>query len=651
MKTDNLCVNALRILSMDEINAAKSGHPGIALGAAPILYALYSKVLKVTPKAEKHILRDRFVMSAGHGSALLYATLHSCGFNFSIDDLKNFRVLNSRCPGHPEAEADNAIDASTGPLGQGVANAVGMAIAERHMAAMFNKPDFKLFDNYTYCLVGDGCLMEGASHEALSLAGTLKLDKLIVLYDDNSISLDGKTDMAFKQDTEQVFKGYGFNVIKVKDGNNINKIVKAINKAKLGNKPALIMVKTVIGYGSSLAGSHKVHGAPLGEDETLKLRTKLGIVGEPFQINDKAKEVFDSLKERYSKIYEDFEEKLKDYKKNYPTDYRNLNVYLRNDFSDVDKYIANLEPKICATRVASGEILNVIADNYTNLLGGCADVASSTKAKVYSADFHDLPAGRNIMFGVRELAMSCIANGIYCYGGLTPFVSTFFAFADYLKPGIRMSALNKQRVLYILTHDSLNVGQDGPTHQPVEQLAMLRSQPNTYVFRPADYTETCAAYSCSLNKNAPSCLVLSRQDLEPVGSNFEKAKQGGYVLKEEGKKLDVILIATGSEVNTALDVSNELEEAGLGVRVVSMPCQEIFDAQTDNYKNSVINKEIPTFSLELSSDLSFYKYIGVGEIIGVTTFGKSGKPSEILKEFKLDSKGIAARIKKFLKIK
>ena len=650
MKTDNLCVNAIRILSMDEINAAKSGHPGIALGAAPILYAAYSKVLKVTPKAEKHLLRDRFVMSAGHGSALLYATLHSCGFNFSADDLRNFRVLNSRCPGHPEAEEDNAIDASTGPLGQGVANAVGMAIAEKHMAAMFNKPDFKLFDNYTYCLVGDGCLMEGASHEALSLAGTLKLNKLIVLYDDNSVSLDGKTEVAFKQDTEQVFKGYGFNVIKVKDGNNVKKIVKALNKAKLSNKPTLVMIKTVIGYGSSLAGDNKVHGAPLGEDETLKLKAKLGIVGEPFEINEKAKEEFRTLEERYNGIYEEFENRLAEYKKNYPADYKNLNVYLNNDFSEVDKLIAGLEPKICATRVASGEILNVIADNYTNFLGGCADVASSTKAKVYSANFHEIPAGRNIMFGVRELAMSCIANGIYSYGGLTPFVSTFFAFADYVKPALRMSALNKQRVLYIFTHDSLNVGQDGPTHQPVEQLAMLRSQPNTYVFRPADYTETCAAYSVALNLKAPSCFVLSRQDLEPVGSNFEKAKLGGYVLKEEGSKLDVVLIATGSEVNLALDVANELQESGLGVRVVSMPCQEVFDEQPDSYKQKVLSAETPTFSLELSSDLSFLKYIKNGEVIGVNTFGKSGSPKDILKEFNLDSGSVANRIKKFLKV-
>ncbi len=651
MKTDNLCVNAIRILSMDEINAAKSGHPGIALGAAPILYAAYSKVLKVTPKAEKHLLRDRFVMSAGHGSALLYATLHSCGFNFSVDDLKSFRVLNSRCPGHPEAEEDNAIDASTGPLGQGVANAVGMAIAEKHMAAMFNKPDFKLFDNYTYCLVGDGCLMEGASHEALSLAGTLKLNKLIVLYDDNSISLDGKTDVAFKQDTEQVFKGYGFNVIKVKDGNNVKKIVKAINKAKLSNKPTLIMIKTIIGYGSSLAGNNKVHGAPLGEDETLKLKAKLGIVGEPFEINEKAKEEFRALEQRYNAIYEEFENRLAEYKKNYPADYKNLNVYLNNDFSEVDKLISGLEPKICATRVASGEILNVIADNYTNILGGCADVASSTKAKVYSANFHEIPAGRNIMFGVRELAMSCIANGIYSYGGLTPFVSTFFAFADYVKPALRMSALNKQRVLYIFTHDSLNVGQDGPTHQPVEQLAMLRSQPNTYVFRPADYTETCAAYSLALNLKAPSCLVLSRQDLEPVGSNFEKAKLGAYVLKEEGEKLDVVLIATGSEVNLALDVANELQEVGLGVRVVSMPCQEIFDEQPISYKQKVLADNAATFSLELSSDLSFLKYIKNGEVIGVNTFGKSGSPKDILKEFNLDASAVANRIKKFLNVK
>ncbi len=651
MRTDNLCVNALRILSMDTINNAKSGHPGIALGAAPILYSLYTKVLKVTPKSPKHILRDRFVLSAGHGSALLYATLYSCGFNYTIEDLKGFRALNTRCPGHPEADENNAIDASTGPLGQGVANAVGLAIAEKHMEALFNKPDFKLFDNHTYCLVGDGCLMEGISHEALSLAGTLKLNNLIVIYDDNSISLDGKTDMAFKQDTEMVFKGYGFNVIKVKDGNNVDKITKAINKAKLSLKPTLIMVKTTIGYGSSLAGNHKVHGAPLGEDETLKLRTKLGVVGEPFMLNDKAKEVFDGLKPHYEQINEEFEEKLKTYKKNYPNDYRSLNAYLKNDFSDVDKYLSKLENKKVSTRVASGEILNVIADNYSNLVGGCADVASSTKAKIYSSNFHETPAGRNIMFGVREHAMSAIGNGIASFGGLTPFVSTFMAFTDYLKGGLRMSALTNTRILYVLTHDSLMVGKDGPTHQPIEQMAMLRSQPNTYVFRPADLTETAAAYSVALNLNAPSCLALTRQDLEPLNSSFEKAKQGAYVVKDEGKKLDAILIATGSEVQTALEVATELEASGLGVRVVSMPCMEVFDEQPEAYKKEVLNREVPTFAIELSSDLSFYKYIATGDVIGVSAFAKSGDPADVLKDAKMDVKSIVTRIKKQLKVK
>ena len=650
MRTDNLCVNALRILSMDTINNAKSGHPGIALGAAPILYSLYAKVLNVTPKAPKHILRDRFVMSAGHGSALLYATLHSCGFNYTIEDLKGFRTINTRCPGHPEADEHNAIDASTGPLGQGVANAVGMAIAEKHMAALFNKPDFKLFDNYTYCLVGDGCLMEGVANEALSLAGTLKLNKLIVIYDDNNISLDGSTDMAFKQNTEMVFKGYGFNVIKVKDGNNVDKITKAINKAKSSQKPTLIMVKTTIGYGSSLAGSHKVHGSPLGEDETLKLKTKLGIVGEPFMLNDKAKDLFDAIKPRYEKVNEDFEEKLQTYKKNYPNDFRTLNNYLKNDFSDIDKYLSKLENKKTATRVASGDVLNVISENYSNFVGGSADVASSTKAKVYSSNFHETPAGRNIMFGVREHAMSAIGNGIASYGGLTPFVSTFMAFTDYLKGGLRMSALTNTRILYILTHDSLMVGKDGPTHQPIEQVAMLRSQPNTYVFRPADLTETAAAYAVALNKNAPSCLILTRQDLEPLNAGYEKAKQGAYVVKE-AKKLDAILIATGSEVQTALQVATELEASGLGVRVVSMPCMELFEEQPESYKKEVLNKDVPTFAIELSSDLSLYRYIAKGDVINLNNFAKSGDPADVLKDAGMDAETITTRIKKYFKVK
>lgn len=651
MKNDNLCVNSLRLLAMDEINTAKSGHPGIALGAAPILYSLYAKVLKCTPSAEKHLLRDRFVMSAGHGSALLYATLHSCGFSFTMDDLKSFRSINSRCPGHPEVSADNAIDASTGPLGQGLANAVGMAMAEKHMASIFNKPEFKLFDNYTYCLVGDGCLMEGISHEALSLAGTLKLNKLIVIYDRNHVCLDGSTDEAFTQNTSQIVKGYGFNVIEVKDGNNVDKITAAINKAKKSLKPTMVIVDTVIGYGSSLAGNHKVHGSPLGEDETLKLRAKLGVVGEPFEINAKAKETFDGLKEHYDAINAEFEERMQTYKRNYPADYRILTMYLKNDYSDIDTYLKDLENKKTSTRNASGEILNIIADNYSNILGGCADVMSSTKAQVNSAVYNENPVGRNIMFGVRELGMSAIANGMALYGGLTPYVSTFMVFGDYLKPALRMSALTNLRVLYVLTHDSLYVGKDGPTHQPIEQMAMFRSQPNTYTFRPADLIETAACYSVALNVNKPSVFALTRQDLEPLESSYEKAKMGAYIIKDVEKKPDVILIGTGSEVYTALEVAKQLEESGLGVRVVSMPCMELFDAQADSYKEKIVDRTIPTYSLELSSDMSFYKYIGVGEVIGTTTFGKSGTPTDVINELKLDVKSIATRIKKQLKIK
>lgn len=651
MKSDNLCVNSLRLLAMDEINTAKSGHPGIALGAAPILYSLYAKVLKCTPSAEKHLLRDRFVMSAGHGSALLYATLHSCGFSFTMDDLKSFRSINSRCPGHPEVSADNAIDASTGPLGQGLANAVGMAMAEKHMASIFNKPEFKLFDNYTYCLVGDGCLMEGISHEALSLAGTLKLNKLIVIYDRNHVCLDGSTDEAFTQNTSQIVKGYGFNVIEVKDGNNVDKITAAINKAKKSLKPTMVIVDTVIGYGSSLAGNHKVHGSPLGEDETLKLRAKLGVVGEPFEINAKAKETFDGLKEHYDAINAEFEERMQTYKRNYPADYRILTMYLKNDYSDIDTYLKDLENKKTSTRNASGEVLNIIADNYSNILGGCADVMSSTKAQVNSAVYNENPVGRNIMFGVRELGMSAIANGMALYGGLTPYVSTFMVFGDYLKPALRMSALTNLRVLYVLTHDSLYVGKDGPTHQPIEQMAMFRSQPNTYTFRPADLIETAACYSVALNVNKPSVFALTRQDLEPLESSYEKAKMGAYIIKDVEKKPDVILIGTGSEVYTALEVAKQLEESGLVVRVVSMPCMELFDAQADSYKEKIVDRTIPTYSLELSSDMSFYKYIGIGEVIGTTTFGKSGTPTDVINELKLDVKSIATRIKKQLKIK
>lgn len=641
-------VNNLRTLACDMISNAKSGHPGIALGATPICIAI-EKAMNSSAKYSNHILRDRFVLSAGHGSSMLYAMLHLLGYNISIEDLKNFRQLDSITPGHPEVHVTDGVDVSTGPLGQGVANAVGLALAEKHLASIFNKPDIKLFDNYTYCVLGDGCLMEGIANEALSFAGTNKLNKLIYLYDSNNITIDGNTNQTLTQNTKEVLKGYGFNVVTVEDGNDVSKILEAIESAKNSDKPNFIIVKTKIGFGSPLEGTAKVHGSPLKEDALLELRKNLGIDVASFEVLPETREYFSDLQKKKEKEFALVDARLKEYKKKYKKEYKLLEKYMSNP-SGVEEVLSTL---VCednaSTRDLSSLVLNHLANEYGNIIGGTADVSASTKAYIKDGgNFSALnPSGRNILYGVREHAMSAISNGIALYGLLRPFASTFFAFSDYMKNGIRMSALMDLPVTYILSHDSIAVGEDGPTHQCIEHLTQFRATPNINVFRPCNLEETKAGYYVSLTSNKPTILALSRQVLPYMRSTMQDALHGAYIIsKEPTKNIDAILIATGSEVQFAVEAQEALIEKGYSVRVVSMPCAELFDAQPNKYKEKILPRNIVSrISIEAGATCGWYKYVGLnGVAIGVDTFGKSGREKDLYNHFGITTKDIVKTV-------
>lgn len=641
MTIDDLSINTIRVLACEMIEKAKSGHPGIVLGASPLLYTLYKDVLNIDPNNPTSMLRDRFVLSAGHGSAMLYSALHLFGYDITMQDLKEFRQLDSKTPGHPEADAKLGIESTTGPLGQGVANAVGMAIAERHLAQTFNKPDATLIDNYTYVLAGDGCLMEGVANEALSLAGTLKLNKLIVFYDYNKITIDGTTDNTFNQNTEAVFKGYGFNVIKVKDANSTLSIKKAVKKAKNSDKPTLIILKSIIGYGSAVAGSEKAHGSPLGEKGLSQLKSTLGVDTQSFDVLPSVTEHFNTIKQRYNNVSKLWQQSIDNYKAKYANDYKLFNKYIKQDFTSVQSYLKKLkyDKASDATRNMSGAVLDVITQKYPYIIGGAADLVASTKASVKSSGKFAYNAyyNRNIMYGIREFAMGAISNGISLYGGLTPFASTFFVFSDYMRSSIRMSALMNQRVLYILTHDSIGLGEDGPTHQAVEHLNSFRVMPNVNVCRPSNFTEVKASYDIALNSHCPTIMVLSRQSVNNAHSEYEDALKGGYVIDKEQGKLDIILLATGSEVDIALEAKKKLQDKGYGTRVVSMPSLEVYDKQTSAYKEKVLPKSVKAkISIEAGSTGLWYKYVGQdGYALGVDDYGKSGKYKQVYKHFGL----------------
>lgn len=661
---DKKVINNIKTLGIDMISHAKSGHPGIVLGAASIIYTLYANHIVVNPENPNWINRDRFIMSAGHGSALLYSTLFMSGFDISLEDLKKFRRLGSKTPGHPEVGVTPGVDMSTGPLGQGMASAVGMAIGEKILESKFlfpakNKLDDEkpLFGYKIYALVGDGDLMEGISYEAASLAGSLKLNNLIVLYDSNNVSLDGKTDNVFEENVIERFEALGWNTHLVKDGNNINEIDKAISRAKGSSKPTIIQIKTTIGEGSLLEGTNEVHGKILSKDDIKQLKEKLEIDDKSFYVD---KECYKYLT---TKVYERGVTKEKEWNEKYN---KFITEKLENDDSSIqflftDKINFNInsldfnfkEDVRLATRVVNGNVLEKIADEIPHLIGGSADLASSTKTNLnkYSTITSENYNGRNIAFGVREHAMGAILNGL-ALTGFRPFGSTFLSFSDYLKPAMRMSSLMNLPVTYIFTHDSINVGSDGPTHEPIEQLAMLRSQPNLNVYRPADGHEIVGCWNEILNNNSPNALVLSRQETALIGStSSDGVKYGAYIVKKENRNLHGIIIATGSEVQTALLAASQLyAKYKLDIRVVSMPCMELFEKQSKKYKEEIMPKTIKKIVLEASSSYSWYKYVyNEDYLITIDKFGASGTTEEVLEYCGFDFVSVVDKIRKLLK--
>lgn len=642
--TEQLTINCMRILSAEAIEKAKSGHPGITMGAAPMAYELWAKKMKHNPANPNWLNRDRFVLSAGHGSMLLYSLLHLFGYDLSIDDIKNFRQLGSKTPGHPEVHKTPGVDASTGPLGQGMANAVGMAIAEAHLAAKFNRDGFNVVDHYSYALCGDGCMMEGISYEAASLAGTLGLGKLIVLYDSNNITIEGDTALTFTENVLDRFKALGWHTVFVSDGNDTEAIGKAIDEAKsVTDKPSIIEIKTVIGFGSpNKAGSSDSHGAPLGEAEVEATKKNLGWnYEESFYVPQEVKDSMMPIRERLAKEEEEWNNMYSEYKKAYPELAAEYEAWLKDDFIGdlIDDDSFWLNEGDMATRACSEKILNMISDKMPNLFGGSADLAPSNKSVMKSKEFFtkDNRIGSNIHFGIRELAMTAIANGMMYHGGIRPYIASFFVFSDYMKPAFRVSSISDLPVIAILTHDSIGVGEDGPTHQPIEQLSAYRSMPNFNVWRPCDINETAAAwYSAVMSKTTPTALVFTRQNTKNIGIDGREALKGGYVIRKSYKETpDVVIIATGSEVGIAYDAWDVLKNKGISAQIVSMPCVEVFEEQSEEYKNSVIPKNVPKrIVVEASFDMAWYRYVGIeGEVIGISEFGKSAPYSQLFKYY------------------
>ena len=637
MTNEELTVSTLRMLSVEAIEKAKSGHPGICLGAAPIAYTLFARHLKHNPKDPNYFDRDRFVLSAGHGSALLYSLLHVFGYGLTKEDLMRFRQHTSKTPGHPEYGVTAGVEVSTGPLGQGVANAVGFALAERVLAEKFNKPDCKLIDHYTYALCGDGCMMEGIENEAASFAGTQKLGKLIVLYDCNRITIEGSTDIAFTEDVGKRHDALGWQVIRVNNSEDLDAISAAITLAKdEKEKPSLIIINTTIGYGSPLAGTAKCHGAPLGADNIKELSKKLGYKTPAFDVPPAVTDHVSELAPTFAKYESEWNKIVKAYKTKYPEDYEQFQTWRKGtiDFTELDSIYEKPE-KAEATRASSGRILNIIAEKNPFILGGSADLAPSNNVEIKGGgDLSAAEIGRNIHFGIREHAMGAICNGMYLHGGLLPFCATFTVFSDYMKAAIRMSALMNIPVAYVLTHDSIGVGEDGPTHQPIEQLLMLRSIPNIKVFRPADAKETAAAYESAWTGKSPTAIVLSRQNLPQLDCTGTDALYGGYIAADSKKETpDVILIATGSELSLALDAKAALLKDNIDARVVSMPCMELFDIQTLKYRESVLPSNVRArVAVEAGKSTPWFKYVGLdGECCCIDGFGMSA-PANVMFE-------------------
>jgi transketolase len=629
-------INTIRFLGVDAVNKANSGHPGIVLGAAPMAYTLFTEHLNVNIKNTQWINRDRFILSAGHGSMLLYALNHLSGYKISIDDLKNFRHAGNT-PGHPEYGHTDGVETTSGPLGQGISNAVGMAIAETHLAARFNKEQFNLIDHYTYVLCGDGDLQEGVAMESMSLAGHLGLGKLIVLFDSNDIQLDGEVSMAYSEEHKKKFEAMGWQYIYVEDGNDLKTINKAINRAKKdSNKPTLIEIKTIIGYGTSVSGTSQVHGSPIGEEEAVKLRKTLNWKYEPFEVSEDVYEHFrKKVLLRGQRAYRRWNKMANDYQEQFPKEYGLFEAFINSDIEiNTNDYKEITNTPKDATRNISGKMINKLSDKYLNLIGGSADLTVSTKAK--GADGHyskENRLARNINFGVREHAMGAIVNGMVLHGGLKVFGGAFFVFSDYMRPAIRLSAIMQIPSIFVFSHDSIGVGEDGPTHQPIEQLIGLRAVPGLNVVRPADATETVAAWKIAMeSKNTPTAIILTRQSINnQKTTSYEGLSKGAYIVSSEKNKADVILLATGSEVDLAIQAKNELEKLGKDVRVVSMPSHYLFEKQTLKYKKEVLPKSIKTIAIEMGSSYSWYKY--TQNVYGIDTFGVSAPLKEALEQY------------------
>ena len=650
-KIDELSIATIRSLCIDMINKAKSGHPGMALGAAPILFTLYTRHLVANPKDPEWINRDRFVLSGGHASSLLYSILHLGGYALSLDDIKNFRQLGSITPGHPEVGVTPGVDASTGPLGQGLGEAVGLAMAETMLQTIYPKGK-SLIDHYTYCLCGDGCLEEGISQEVITFAGTQKLNKLIVFYDSNNVTLDGPLSLSDHEDVKGRFLAAGWNYQEIEDGNDIEAIDQAIKVAKKSkDKPTLIKVNTIIGYGSVNQGKNKTHGAPLGEEDGKHAKVEVYNFDHPdFFIPEEVKQYFaDTFIKRGLKAYEEYNNAFEKYSSAYPEDAKRFIDFRNNDYGG---YIPDVYPefevdKVIATRNSSGAALNQFTLALPNLFGGSADVASSVQTQIKGGEFYspEHRDGRSICYGVRELAMTAIANGLLLHKGIRTYAGSFFVFSDYLKPAIRLACLQKLPMIYLFSHDSIAVGEDGPTHQPVEQLAMLRSLPNLNVIRPCDEKETYGAWQLALkSKETPTVLLLSRQGLPTLKeSDPRQVEKGAYVVSDR-KNPKYVIIATGSEVALALKAQAKLDEEKIPVRVVSMPCTELFDQQNEKYKKNILplGKD-KTISLEMLSTFGWGKY--ADHNYGIDSFGASGKAADVINAYHFDENSFVQFVK------
>ena len=651
-------VNAIRILSAEGVQKANSGHPGLPMGSAPLAYALWAKHLSFNPENTEFANRDRFVLSAGHGSMLLYSLMHLFGYPLSMDDIKDFRQWGSKTPGHPEYGHTAGVETSTGPLGQGFANAVGMAIAERHLAATFNKEGYPSVDQYTYVLVGDGCLQEGIQYEAASLAGTLKLGKLICIYDKNNITIEGDISTAFSEDVGARHEALGWHVVKVEDGTDTDKVAEAIAEAKaVCDKPSIIICRTEIGHGCpAKQGKASAHGEPLGEENLQAAKDNLGWTYAPFEIPADVLEYTREIGKKGAETEKAWNKLMDAYKAEYPAEFEEYTKWMNREFPvdlENDEDFWKFDEKPNATRASSGEALNRLSKMQPNMFGGSADLGPSNKSELKGKAYYssETPEGSNIHFGIREHAMAAIVNGMYLHGGITPFCATFFVFTDYMKNAMRMAALMKLPVTYVLTHDSIGVGEDGPTHEPIEQLAALRTIPDMTVFRPADAKETAAAYTVAMKNNGPTAIVLTRQNLPYYENSGKAALKGGYILKDSVKaEPDVIIMASGSEVEQAMGAAELLKNENIDARVVSMPSMEIFEKQSDEYKESVLPKSVRArVAVEAASSMSWYKYVGLdGACACIDHFGASAPAKVLFEKFGFTSENVAATAKKVL---